>query len=192
MASWCCILLAQVLHAGPPCVCHFHGLASCFGVRATRERRKPAMLPPIPIPGFHDPFSFLSHLLGAVVLAVLSVPLLRRGWGGPVRVAALGVYVFSCVFLLSMSDVCRLLPLRTNRGRTVSMSADAPKMAASSVYAVIATPRVPVTGTPVLIRATFWTSEESKYMAFLGEIPAGHVFRRLALLSQNRLAHNVH
>ena len=46
----------------------------------------------IPIPGFHDPFSSLSHLIGAGIFAVLAVPLLRRGWGDPLRVAALGVF----------------------------------------------------------------------------------------------------
>lgn len=68
------------------------------------------MIPTIPIPGFHDPFSSLSHLIGAGICAVLAVPLLRRGWGDPLRVAALAVYAFSCVFLLSMSGVYHLLP----------------------------------------------------------------------------------
>jgi channel protein (hemolysin III family) len=72
------------------------------------------MSPLIPIPGFHEPFSSLSHLLGAGIFAVLSVPLLRRGWGNGDRIAALGVYAFSCVFLLSMSGVYHLLP----RGET--------------------------------------------------------------------------
>jgi len=38
------------------------------------------------------------------------VPLLRRGWCNGGRIAALGVYAFSCVFLLSMSGVYHLLP----------------------------------------------------------------------------------
>lgn len=64
----------------------------------------------LPTPGFHEPFSSLSHLIGAGVFAVLSVPLLRRGWGAWDRVAALGIYAFACVFLLSMSGVYHLLP----------------------------------------------------------------------------------
>jgi len=63
-----------------------------------------------PIPGFHEPFSALSHLLGAGVFVVLSVPLLLRGRGDWGRLVALGVYAFSCVFLLSMSGVYHLLP----------------------------------------------------------------------------------
>lgn len=62
-----------------------------------------------PIPGFHDPFSSLSHLLGAGVFLVLGVFLLRgaiRRFG--VRVS-LGVFWFSAVFLLAMSGVYHLL-----------------------------------------------------------------------------------
>jgi channel protein (hemolysin III family) len=62
------------------------------------------------IPGFHDPVSSLTHLLGAVVFAGLSVPLLWRGWGRAGRFAALAVYAVSCVFLLSMSGVYHLIP----------------------------------------------------------------------------------
>ncbi len=62
-----------------------------------------------PIPGFYDPVSSLTHLAGAAVFAVFSVPLLWRGWGKPGRFAALAVYAFSCVFLLSMSGVYHLM-----------------------------------------------------------------------------------
>jgi channel protein (hemolysin III family) len=62
-----------------------------------------------PIPGFHDPVSSLTHLVGAAVFAVLSVHLLWRGRGSALRLAALGVFAFSCVFLLSMSGVYHLL-----------------------------------------------------------------------------------
>ena len=62
-----------------------------------------------PIPGFTEPFSSLSHLLGAGVFAVLGGILLRRGRGSLSRLAFLGVYAFSCVFLFSMSGVYHLL-----------------------------------------------------------------------------------
>lgn len=67
-----------------------------------------------PIPGFHEPFSALSHLLGAGVFAVLGARLIRRGYGdgGPgsgARAAFLAVYVFCAVFLLAMSGVFHLL-----------------------------------------------------------------------------------
>ena len=44
------------------------------------------------LPGFYDPVSSISHLLGAVVFALLTPALLRRGRGDPARVAFLGVY----------------------------------------------------------------------------------------------------
>jgi channel protein (hemolysin III family) len=71
-----------------------------------------------PLPGFHDPVSSISHLLGAVVFALLAPALLRRGRGDPARVAFLGVYAFACVFLLSMSAVYHMLPVGTG-GRSV-------------------------------------------------------------------------
>jgi channel protein (hemolysin III family) len=71
------------------------------------------------IPGFADPFSSLSHLIGAGVFAVLAVPLVRKGWragsalglpreGG--RIASLVVFAASAVLLLCMSGVFHLLP----------------------------------------------------------------------------------
>ncbi len=62
-----------------------------------------------PIPGFSEPVSSLTHLLAAGIFAILTVPLLRRGWGSRSRVACLSVYSFSCVLLLSMSGVYHLL-----------------------------------------------------------------------------------
>src|SRR5439155_6561626 len=58
-----------------------------------------------PLPGFHDPFSAISHLFGAVLFAWLGLLLLRRGRGDPLRVGFLGVYAFSCVLLFTMSGV---------------------------------------------------------------------------------------
>ena len=63
------------------------------------------------IPGFAEPVSCFTHLLGVIVFAVLTVFLLRRGWGNRGRVMMLGVFAFSCVFVLSMSTVYHLLPL---------------------------------------------------------------------------------
>jgi channel protein (hemolysin III family) len=59
--------------------------------------------------GFSDPFSSLSHLLAAAVFAVLGVLLVRRGCGSRSRQIFLGVFVFSNVFLFSMSGVYHLL-----------------------------------------------------------------------------------
>ena len=63
----------------------------------------------IPILGFSEPFSSLSHLLAAGVFAILGGLLLYRGRGSRGRSGALGIFVFACVFLLSMSGVFHLL-----------------------------------------------------------------------------------
>ena len=55
----------------------------------------------LPIPGFSDPVSSLTHLAGAVVCAVLGTFLIYRGRGELRRVVSLAVFVFSCVLLLS-------------------------------------------------------------------------------------------
>jgi channel protein (hemolysin III family) len=61
------------------------------------------------IPGFAEPVNSFTHLVGAGVFAVLSVFLLRRAWGSGERVVFVGVFAFSCVFVLSMSGVYHLL-----------------------------------------------------------------------------------
>ncbi|MGH7171077.1 MAG: PAQR family membrane homeostasis protein TrhA [Gemmataceae bacterium] len=61
------------------------------------------------IPGFSEPVSSLTHLGGAAVFALLSIGLLRRGWGNTGRVAALAVFAFTSVFLLAVSGVYHLL-----------------------------------------------------------------------------------
>src|SRR4051812_43029660 len=63
----------------------------------------------LPIPGFSDPFSSLSHLTGALAFACLSVPLLRRGWGNAGRVLSLLVFAVACILLLTMSGVFHML-----------------------------------------------------------------------------------
>ena len=75
------------------------------------------------IPGFSDPMSSLSHLSGAVVFAILSVPLMSRGRGDALRVVSLAVFAFSCVLLLSLSGVYHLLSPGT-AGREVLMRLD--------------------------------------------------------------------
>jgi channel protein (hemolysin III family) len=61
------------------------------------------------IPGFAEPFSSLSHLIGALVFAWLAFVLIRRGRGHSGHVASLIVFAFSSVFLLSTSGVYHLL-----------------------------------------------------------------------------------
>ncbi|MCP3920238.1 MAG: DNA-binding protein [bacterium] len=62
-----------------------------------------------PIPGFHEPFNALSHLLGAGVFAVLWIHMWRRGRGDARRSALLGVFAFASVLLLAMSGVFHML-----------------------------------------------------------------------------------
>ena len=61
------------------------------------------------LPGFHEPFSAISHLFGAGLFLVLGFLLLRRGWGDTARLIFLGVYAVSCVLLLSMSAVFHMV-----------------------------------------------------------------------------------
>jgi channel protein (hemolysin III family) len=63
----------------------------------------------IPVPGFRDPVSSLSHLIGASVFLFYGIKLIfiargNRGWA-----IAVTVFVVSGVFLLSMSGVYHLL-----------------------------------------------------------------------------------
>jgi channel protein (hemolysin III family) len=74
------------------------------------------------IPGFRDPVSSFSHLLGAGVFAVLSIPLLWRGRGRAGRVIALALFAFSGVFLMSTSGVYHLLG--EGKGRMVMQRLD--------------------------------------------------------------------
>ena len=68
------------------------------------------------LPGFHEPFSAITHLVGAPVFLVLGWLLLRRGRGDPARLAFLGIFALSCVILLSMSAVYHM----TVRGGTAN------------------------------------------------------------------------
>jgi channel protein (hemolysin III family) len=62
-----------------------------------------------PIPGFSEPVSCFTHLLGASVFLVLGIVLVRRDHGHWGRVAALGTFAFGSVFLLSTSGIYHLL-----------------------------------------------------------------------------------
>lgn len=67
-----------------------------------------------PIPGFADPISSITHLFACVVFAILSYRLLQRGCGHTGRMLALGVYAFTCVFLLAMSGTYHMLPAHSD------------------------------------------------------------------------------
>jgi channel protein (hemolysin III family) len=63
----------------------------------------------IHLPGFYEPCSAISHLFGAVAFIFLGCLLLRRGWGNRTREIFLGVYVSSCIVLLSLSGVYHMM-----------------------------------------------------------------------------------
>jgi channel protein (hemolysin III family) len=97
------------------------------------------------IPGFSDPVSSLSHLAGAVVFAILSVPLIARGRGEAGRVFSLSVFAFSCVLLLSLSGAYHLLQHET-AARGVLMRLDH-----AAIFVLIAGSFTPVHA--ILLRA---------------------------------------
>lgn len=66
-------------------------------------------MPLTSIPGFADPFSSLTHLLGAGIFFILGIFLIRRGAGNAARVASLVIFVLGSVLLLSISGVYHLL-----------------------------------------------------------------------------------
>lgn len=61
------------------------------------------------LPGFHEPFSAISHLLGALVFLILGVVLLVRGRNTGYGRIYLGIYAASVVLLLSMSGVYHMM-----------------------------------------------------------------------------------
>lgn len=62
-----------------------------------------------PIPGFNDPFSSLSHLLGAGIFFALSIHLLQFGKADFWKIFALSVFSLAGLFALIMSGVYHLL-----------------------------------------------------------------------------------
>ena len=61
-----------------------------------------------PLPGCREPLSSYSHMLGAVVFAVLAAFLIRRGRGDWVRTSSLLVMAVSSVLLLVLSSTYHL------------------------------------------------------------------------------------
>jgi len=61
------------------------------------------------IPGIADPFSSVSHLIGAGIFLLLGLLMIRRGRGNAARIASLGVFVLGSVLLLSISGIYHLL-----------------------------------------------------------------------------------
>ena len=64
---------------------------------------EPTHLQAFAIPGFCQPVSALSHLLGAVVAIFAALPLIRLGGGSRLHRAALTIYAVCVVILLAIS-----------------------------------------------------------------------------------------
>ncbi len=70
------------------------------------------------IPGFSEPFSSMTHLLGAGVFLLLGVVFLSRNREGATQAIAVSIFVLGVVFALAMSGVYHLLTPGTT-GRAV-------------------------------------------------------------------------
>ena len=92
------------------------------------------------LPGFYEPFSAFSHLLGALIFAALTLLLLRHARGDWRRVSVLAVFAFTTVLLLSMSGVFHMLPEGTT-GRNVLGRLDK-----AAIFALIAGTHTPIQG----------------------------------------------
>jgi channel protein (hemolysin III family) len=62
------------------------------------------------LPGFFEPFNALSHLVAALLFAVLGWTLILRGASTWLRALWLSIYAVACVLLFSMSAVLHMLP----------------------------------------------------------------------------------
>ena len=66
-------------------------------------------MPIIPIPGFSEPLSCLSHLIASFCFLCFSVILIYKGRGNSLRVTALSLCCICTLYLFSMSGVYHLL-----------------------------------------------------------------------------------
>jgi channel protein (hemolysin III family) len=77
----------------------------------------------VAIPGFSDPFSSITHLIGAGVFLLLGIVMLLRQRAGIAQTMAALIFVIGTVFLLTMSGVFHLLTPGTT-GRAVLQRLD--------------------------------------------------------------------
>ncbi len=75
------------------------------------------------IAGFSEPFSSMTHLLGAGVFLILGIVFLVRNRGGAAQTTAVSVFVIGVTFALAMSGVFHLLTPGTT-GRAVLQRLD--------------------------------------------------------------------
>ncbi|MDH5516808.1 MAG: hemolysin III family protein [Gammaproteobacteria bacterium] len=99
------------------------------------------------IPGFSDPFSSISHFLGAIFFLVYGIKLIKLSRQNISHLLTTIVFVFSAVFLLSMSSIYHLLEHQST-ARDVLQRLDH-----AGIFALIAGTFTPVHG--VLFKG-FW------------------------------------
>lgn len=92
------------------------------------------------LPGFNEPFSALSHLVGALWFAVLAVRLVRHGKGDARRVLFLSVFAVTSILLLSLSGVFHMVE-DGSTARSVLGRLDK-----AAIFALIAGTHTPVQG----------------------------------------------
>lgn len=63
----------------------------------------------LPLSGIREPFSSLSHILGAIVFLGLAIALHRRGRGDRLRTISLGLMSYVCIQTLIISSIYHML-----------------------------------------------------------------------------------
>ncbi|MCA9279958.1 MAG: hemolysin III family protein [Phycisphaeraceae bacterium] len=129
-----------------------------------------------PIAGFFEPFSALSHLLGAVVFAVLGFLLVRKAHRAGGHTGFLLVYVVCTVFLLAMSGVYHMLT-EGSTARDVLGRLDH-----AAIFTLIAGTHTPVQGmffrgkarwVPLALMWTAAITGITMFTIFYGRLPLG-------------------
>ena len=64
----------------------------------------------IPLLGFYEPISSISHLLAAILMFYAGYRLIIKGFGNYIRVISLAIYSLSAIFLFTMSGLYHMLP----------------------------------------------------------------------------------
>jgi channel protein (hemolysin III family) len=101
----------------------------------------------VSIPGFSEPFSSITHLIGAFAFLLYGIRLVGLARGKYAWVIAVCLYVFTVVFLLSMSGVFHLLE-HGSTGRVVLQRLDH-----AGIFALIAGTFTPV---HIILFKGFW------------------------------------
>jgi len=63
----------------------------------------------LPISGIREPFSSISHILGALIFMALAIALHRRGRGDRLRTISLGLMSYVCIQTLIVSSIYHML-----------------------------------------------------------------------------------